>query len=158
MTGGVACQGGCSVWKNSSCLLKRVEWVHVCHWRGTVEHSGIYRSVLWVEGGITPFSLSWVNPTSCKALTATQSPLCPQHTEEKIGGEKVRKLMGQGKGLHVRKVRRGWGMILKRHHLWFSNFLVVGCCRQHYSSVPKISDWWWKKRSVAGEMHPRCWQ
>lgn len=68
-----------------------------------MEHSGIYRSVLWVESGITPFSLSWVNPTSCKALTATQSPLCPQHTEEKIGIEKVRKLMGQGKGLQCQE-------------------------------------------------------
>lgn len=64
---------------------------------------GIYRSVLWMEGGITLFTLSRVNPTSCKALTTTHSPLCPQHSEEKIGRERVRKLMGQGKGLQCQK-------------------------------------------------------
>lgn len=101
-------------------------------------YSAIYRSVLWVEGGITPFTLSWVNPTSCKGLTQPLTlPSVPSIPEAKIEKAEVRKFMGQVRVSSIRKVRRGGDSekasptVFKFSGCWFRANIIP--------SMPKIA-------------------
>lgn len=103
----------------------------LCHWRGTEEHR---------PAVLTGLSCGWkvqwhLLPCHGLALQSTHShslsPLSPAYRGEERKSKS--ETWVRVKVSSVRKVRRGWVVILKRHHLWFSNFLGVSCCREHYS-------------------------